>query len=165
MERAIKGVEKLKLKDKEILRYVFYPGFISDTRYKETGDYWKSFDDQGIKGYFGECFYYILREQIFEDEKVYIEPKRPKNSSKVPGIDFVDIRKDDEGYYMIIGEVKTTGKDYSSRLQEILDSFTNRINKMMMAVIQNIPLFYGKCQECFIGLQEILEKRKEFQVS
>lgn len=35
MERAIKGVEKLKLKDKEILRYEFYPGFISDTRYKE----------------------------------------------------------------------------------------------------------------------------------
>lgn len=138
MERAIKGMEKLKLKDKEILRYVFYPGFISDTRYKETGDYWKSFDDQGIKGYFGECFYYILREQIFEDEKVYIEPKRPKNSSKVPGIDFVDIRKDDEGYYMIIGEVKTTGKDYSSRLQEILDSFTNRINKTFSEVYQQI---------------------------
>ena len=81
MERAIKGVEGLETTDKNILRNIFHTGFISDTRYKVTGDYRKSFDDEGIKGYFGECFYYILREQIFEDEKVYIEPKLPKNSS------------------------------------------------------------------------------------
>ncbi len=138
MELAIKGEEKLKSEDKKILRNVFYSGFISDERYKETGDYWKSFDYYSIKGYFGECFYYILREQIFEDEKVYIEPKRPKNSSKVPGIDFVDIRKDDEGYYMIIGEVKATGKDYSSRLQEILKTFTDRIDKTFSEMYQQI---------------------------
>ena len=138
MERAIKGVEGLEMTDKNILRNMFHTGFISDTRYKVTGDYRKSFDDEGIKGYFGECFYYILREQIFEDEKVYIEPKLPKNSSKVPGIDFVDIRKDDEGYYMIIGEVKTTGNGYSSRLPEILDSFTNRIDKTFSEVYQQI---------------------------
>lgn len=138
MERAIKGVEGLEMTDKNILRNIFHTGFVSDTRYKVTGDYRKSFDDEGIKGYFGECFYYILREQIFEDEKVYIEPKLPKNSSKVPGIDFVDIRKDDEGYYMIIGEVKTTGNGYSSRLPEILDSFTNRIDKTFSEVYQQI---------------------------
>lgn len=138
MERVIKGVEGLEMTDKNILRNIFHTGFVSDTRYKVTGDYRKSFDDEGIKGYFGECFYYILREQIFEDEKVYIEPKLPKNSSKVPGIDFVDIRKDDEGYYMIIGEVKTTGNGYSSRLPEILDSFTNRIDKTFSEVYQQI---------------------------
>ena len=57
-------------------------------------------------------FLFYFTGEIFEDEKVYIEPKLPKNSSKVPGIDFVDIRKDDEGYYMIIGKVKTTGNGY-----------------------------------------------------
>lgn len=91
MERAIKGVAGLDVTDKIVLRNMFYTGFISDIRYKETGDYLQSFDDEGIKGYFGECFYYILRDQILEDEKVYIEPRFPKNSSKVPGIDFVDI--------------------------------------------------------------------------
>lgn len=138
MERAIKGVAELDGTDKVILRNMFHTGFISDTRYKKTGDYRKSFDDEGIKGYFGECFYYILREQILEDEKVYIEPRVPKNSSKVPGIDFVDIRKDDEGYYMIIGEVKTTENGYSSRLTEILDSFTSRIDKTFSEVYQQI---------------------------
>lgn len=138
MERAIKGVAGLDVTDKIILRNMFYTGFISDIRYKETGDYLQSFDDEGIKGYFGECFYYILRDQILEDEKVYIEPRFPKNSSKVPGIDFVDIRKDNEGYYMIIGEVKTTENGYSSRLTEMLDSFTSRINKTFSEVYQQI---------------------------
>lgn len=138
MERAIKGVAGLDVTDKIVLRNMFYTGFISDIRYKETGDYLQSFDDEGIKGYFGECFYYILRDQILEDEKVYIEPRYPKNSSKVPGIDFVDIRKDDEGYYMIIGEVKTTENGYSSRLTEILDSFTSRIDKTFSEVYQQI---------------------------
>jgi len=138
MENAINGVTGLDMCDKRILRNIFYTGFISDARYEETGDYLKSFDDDGIKGYFGECFYYILREQIFEDEKVYIEPKLPKNSSKVSGIDFVDIRKDDEGYYMIIGEVKATENSYSSRLQKILDTFTNRIDKTFSEVYQQI---------------------------
>lgn len=138
MEKAIKGVAGLEVTDKIVLRNMFYTGFISDIRYKETGDYLQSFDDEGIKGYFGECFYYILRDQILEDEKVYIEPRCPKNSSKVPGIDFVDIRKDDEGYYMIIGEVKTTENGYSSRVTEILDSFTSRIDKTFSEVYQQI---------------------------
>lgn len=138
MENAIKGVKALEPNDKKILRTIFYNGFISDTKYKNTKDFWKSFDDDGVKGYFGECFYYILREQILEDEKVYIEPKFPKNSSKVPGIDFVDIRKDSEGYYMIIGEVKTTGREYSTRLQEILDTFTYRVEKTFSEVYQQI---------------------------
>lgn len=138
MERAIKGVAGLGVTDKIVLRNIFYTGFISDIRYKETGDYLQSFDNEGIKGYFGECFYYILRDQILEDEKVYIEPRFPKNSSKVPGIDFVDIRKDDEGYYMIIGEVKTTENGYSSRLTEIIDSFTSRIDKTFSEVYQQI---------------------------
>lgn len=138
MENAIKGVAGLKINDKKILRAIFHTGFISDTKYKRTKDYWQSFDDDGIKGYFGECFYYVLRKQILEDEKVYIEPKVPKNSSKIPGIDFVDIRKDKDGYYMIIGEVKTTGNKYSSRIPEILDSFTNRIDKTFSEVYLQI---------------------------
>ena len=138
MEKAIKGMAGLDVTDKMVLRNMFYAGFISDVKYKETGDYLQSFDDEGIKGYFGECFYYILRNQIFEDEKVYIEPRVPKNSSKVPGIDFVDIRKDSEGYYMIIGEVKTTENGYSSRLTEIIDSFTSRIDKTFSEVYQQI---------------------------
>lgn len=158
MENAIKGVTGLDASDKHILRNMFYTGFISDTRYEETGDYLKSFDDDGIKGYFGECFYYILREQILEDEKVYIEPKFPKNSSKVSGIDFVDIRKDDEGYYMIIGEVKTTENGYSSRLPEILNSFTNRIDKTFSEVYQQIKENDdGSNAEYTIFLQEMLE--------
>lgn len=157
MENAIKGVTELDASDKRILRNIFYTGFISDTRYEETGDYLKSFDDDGIKGYFGECFYYILREQILEDEKVYIEPKFPKNSSKVSGIDFVDIRKDDEGYYMIIGEVKTTENGYSSRLPEILNSFINRIDKTFSEVYQQIKENDdGSNAEYTLFLQEML---------
>ncbi len=157
MGNAINGVAELEDGDKIILRNIFYAGFISDKRYDETKDYFKSFDDDGIKGYFGECFYYILREQIFEDEKVYIEPKFPKNSSKVAGIDFIDIRKDKDGYYMIIGEVKTTGNGYSSRLSEILDSFTNRIDKtfseMYLQIKENDD---GNNEEYSAFLQEML---------
>lgn len=138
MENAINHISALSETDKEILRNTFYTGFISEKKYQATSDYKSPFDDDAIKGYFGECFYYILREQIFEDEKVYIEPKLPKCSSKVSGIDFVDIRKDKDGYYMIIGEVKTTENSYSSRLPEIIRTFKGRIEKNFSEMYQTI---------------------------
>lgn len=138
MENAINHTLVLPEADKDILRNFFCTGFISEEKHKATGDYKSSFDDDAIKGYFGECFYYILREQIFEDEKIYIEPKLPKCSSKVPGIDFVDIRRDDDGYYMIIGEVKTTEGSYSSRLLEIIKTFRGRIQKNFSEMYQAI---------------------------
>jgi hypothetical protein len=141
MENAINHAATLSKEDKEMLQDIFYTGFISDKKYKATGDYKASYDDDAVKGYFGECFYYILREQIFEDEKIYIEPKLPKCSSKVSGIDFVDIRRDKAGYYMIIGEVKTTENSYSSRLPEIIETFRGRIQKnfseMYQAILEN----------------------------
>lgn len=138
MEGAVDGSSALKNERKKIFQDIFYTGFISDEKYKLTKDFRLSFDDEAVKGYFGECFYYILREQIFEDEKVYIEPKFPKKSSKVPGIDFVDIRKDADGYYMIIGEVKTTKNSYSSRLPEIVQAFQSRMDKNFSEIYQGI---------------------------
>lgn len=138
MADAVNGSSVLNSGRKKIFQDIFYTGFISDEKYKLTKDFRLSFDDEAVKGYFGECFYYILREQIFEDEKVYIEPKFPKKSSKVPGIDFVDIRKDADGYYMIIGEVKTTKNSYSSRLPEIVQAFQSRMDKNFSEIYQGI---------------------------
>ncbi len=138
MEGAVNGSSVLKSERKKIFQHIFYIGFISDKKYNLTKDFKLSFDDEAVKGYFGECFYYILREQIFEDEKVCIEPKFPKKSSKVPGIDFVDIRKDADGYYMIIGEVKTTKNNYSTRLPEIIQAFQSRMDKNFSEIYQSI---------------------------
>jgi hypothetical protein len=115
--------------EKIFWRDIFFRGFISQTKFDECGNYQKSFDDDAILGYIGEALYYVVRTQILEDEKVCIEPSKPKFYSKDSGIDFLEIRKETAGYYMIIGEVKATKNTISSRADEIIKSFKLRADK------------------------------------
>ena len=158
MLNSIDGKYTLTDGEKQFFINLFYTGFISDSKFTTTNDYKKSFDNDSIKGYFGECLYYIIREQILEDEKKYIEPQVPKQSSKVSGIDFIDIRKDSNGYYMIIGEVKTTSGHYTTRWGEILDSFVNRTDKTFSEMYQFIKSCDdGNDPEYTVFLRDILD--------
>ena len=56
MENAINHAATLSKEDKEMLQDIFYTGFISDKKYKATGDYKASYDDDAVKGYFGDVF-------------------------------------------------------------------------------------------------------------
>lgn len=58
MEGAVNGSSVLKSERKKIFQHIFYIGFISDKKYNLTKDFKLSFDDEAVKGYFGECFYY-----------------------------------------------------------------------------------------------------------
>ncbi|MEA4895642.1 MAG: hypothetical protein VB064_10325 [Oscillospiraceae bacterium] len=116
----------------------FFYGFISDNKYSDTGDYSKSFDDDAIQGYMGECLYYLVREQYLKDEKKIIEPIKPKFYSKSPGIDFVEVRRDSNGFYMLIGEVKTTIGTISSRSHEIIEAFSLRADKTFAEIYQSL---------------------------
>ena len=129
MVDAINGNNPLSEEDKSILRSIFSNGFISKKTYLETLDYLQSFDEDGIKGYFGETLYYLIRGRYAKDIKISIEPEIPKTLSKNSGIDFLEIRKDFDGYYFIVGEVKTTENSYSTRSEEVADTFLNRINE------------------------------------
>lgn len=126
---AIEGKYTLTLLEKKKLQNEFWNGFISESLYSKTKDFKKSFDDFGIKGYLGEALYYLIRNQYVKDLKVAIEPERPKAVAKTSGIDFLEVRKDKDGFYFIVGEVKTTENSYSERNTEVIDSFLNRINK------------------------------------
>lgn len=130
MVDAIENGTELSPDDKQRLHNDFWNGFITESLYKTTRDYKKSFDDEGIKGYLGEALYYLIRNQYAKDLKITIEPGKPKAVSKTSGIDFLEVRKDDKGeYYFIIGEVKTSENSYSSRNDEVIKAFLNRINK------------------------------------
>ncbi len=129
MLRAIDGGTPLNIDEKKKLHNDFWNGFISESLYSKTKDYKKSFDEEGIKGYLGEALYYLIREKYAKDLKFAIEPVRPKAVSKTSGIDFLEVRKDSDGFYFIIGEVKTTINSYSDRNEEVINAFLNRINK------------------------------------
>jgi len=126
MINAIDSDFDIGAEEKIFWRDIFFRGFISQTKFDECGDYRESFDDDAILGYIGETLYYVVRAQILEDEKIYIEPSKPKFYSKDTGIDFLEIRKETAGYYMIIGEIKTTKNTISSRADEIIKSFKLR---------------------------------------
>lgn len=145
--RAIDGIQIEDDEQKKRIALYFFKGFISDSRYEETGNYYDSFDDDAIAGYIGECLYYIIREQILEDEKIHIEPYKPKFSSKEPGIDFVEIRKESNGYYMIVGEIKTTQNSIGSRTAEILTMFKLRAHKIFAEMYMGIRNNFEKCED------------------
>lgn len=138
MVDAIDKKMVLSAPSKTRLQNEFYNGFIRDEEYKKTGDYKKSFDYDGIKGYLGEALYYLVREKHVEDENISIEPRRPKCIAKTSGIDFLEVRKDGVGYYFIVGEVKTTSNSYSTRNQEVIDSFINRINRNFSEIYSDL---------------------------
>lgn len=146
MYGAIEGFPIEDNEQKERIAYYFYKGFISDKKYEETGNYYTSFDDDAITGYIGECLYYIVREQVLEDEKTHIEPCKPKFSSKEPGIDFVEIRKDTSGYYMIVGEIKTTQNTIGTRTAEILTMFKLRTHKIFAEMYMGIKESFSQCE-------------------
>ena len=130
MVDAIENGTIISPDDKQRLHNDFWNGFITESLYDKTKDLKKSFDDEGIKGYFGEALYYLIRNQYAKDLKIAIEPGKPKAVSKTSGIDFLEVRKDENGdFYFIIGEVKTTENSYSSRNEEVIRAFLNRINK------------------------------------
>ena len=107
---------------------VFFYGIVSQTKFDETSDYVASIDYELFNGYFGEVLFYVLREQCLEDEKIMIEPTVPKPYSKQPGLDYVEIRKSlqDDEYYFIIGEIKTTGNTIGDYPNDIITSLTKR---------------------------------------
>ncbi|MEZ4358450.1 MAG: hypothetical protein R2876_07580 [Eubacteriales bacterium] len=129
MIKSIDSGCDIETEEKAFWRNIFFRGFISQEKFNGYGDYTKSFDDDAILGYIGEALYYVVRAQILEDEKVCIEPSRPKFYSKDTGIDFLEIRKETSGYYMIIGEIKATKNTISSRAKEIIESFKLRADK------------------------------------
>jgi hypothetical protein len=86
----------------------------------------QNIDKDMCRWYIWEIIYYILREQLLQDEKIQINPRKPKNYSKEPGLDFTEIRRNDDGYYLIIWEVKSTHdtiRDYPDR---IINQLNNR---------------------------------------
>lgn len=129
MIQAIDSGCDIDSEEKLFWRNIFFRGFISQTKFNECGNYQKSFDDDAILGYIGEALYYVVREQVLEDEKICIEPLKPKFYSKDTGIDFLEIRKEATDYYMIIGEIKATKNTISSRANEIIESFKLRADK------------------------------------
>jgi hypothetical protein len=138
MYRAIDGCPIEDREQKKRIAYYFFKGFISDNKYEMTGDYYSSFDDDAITGYIGECLYYVIREQVLEDDKIHIEPCKPKFSSKEPGIDFVEIIKNNRGFYMIVGEIKTTQNSIGTRPADILTMFKLRANKIFSEMYMGI---------------------------
>ncbi|AFL98976.1 hypothetical protein Desde_0516 [Desulfitobacterium dehalogenans ATCC 51507] len=174
MYRAVDGYSINDDEQKERIANCFFKGFISDSKYSQTGTYSSSFDDDAITGYIGECFYYIIREQLLEDEKIHIEPCKPKFSSKEPGIDFVEIRKDANGYYMIVGEIKTTQNSIGTRPTDILTMFKLRANKIFSEMYMGIKENYSQCEDkelktfidemltLFYGIKKTFTPRKRF---
>ena len=104
----------------------FFDGMISQTKYNETKNYIESIDRDLFNGYFGEVLFYIIKNSALKVEKIMIEPSRPKTNSKQPGLDYVEIRKNEDDYYFIIGEIKTTDKTIRSYPDEIIDFLINR---------------------------------------
>jgi hypothetical protein len=126
-QQAIDNEVELEEKEKKYLaEYIFFDGMVSQSRYDETKNYIESLDRDLFNGYFGEVLFYIVREQCLEDEKIMIEPSRPKTNSKQPGLDYVEIRKNKDDYYFIIGEVKTTDNTFGSYPDKIIDSLIKR---------------------------------------
>lgn len=107
---------------------IFFYGIVSQTKFDETNDYVASIDYELFNGYFGEVLFYVIREQCLEDEKIMIEPTIPKPYSKQPGLDYVEIRKSlqDDKYYFIVGEVKTTKNTIGDYPNDIITSLTKR---------------------------------------
>ncbi len=147
MYRAIDGFPIEDMEQKKRIAYYFFKGFISDNKYEMTEDYYSSFDDDAITGYIGECLYYVIREQVLEDDKIHIEPCKPKFSSKEPGIDFVEIRKDTRGFYMIVGEIKTTQNSIGTRPADILTMFKLRANKIFSKMYMGIKENYSQNED------------------
>jgi hypothetical protein len=126
-QQAIDNEVELEEKEKKYLaEYIFFDGMVSQSRYDETKNYIESLDRDLFNGYFGEVLFYIVREQYLEDEKIMIEPSRPKTNSKQPGLDYVEIRKNEDDYYFIIGEVKTTDNTIGNYPDKIIDSLIKR---------------------------------------
>lgn len=128
-QNAIDGTDTLKKEEKQFLvESIFFEGIISQKQFNKTGDYKKSIDEELFNGHFGEVLFYIIREQFLEDEKVMIEPNLPKPYSKEHGLDYVEIRKNHQNdeYYFIIGEVKTTNNTIGNYPDEIIASLTIR---------------------------------------
>lgn len=113
---------------------IFFYGMVSQAKFDETNDYVSSIDYDLFNGYFGEVLFYIIREQCLEDEKIMIEPNVPKPYSKQPGLDYVEIRKSlqNDEYYFIIGEVKTTENTIGDYPNDIITSLTKRPIHLLM---------------------------------
>lgn len=126
-QQAIDNEVELEEKEKKYLaEYIFFDGMVSQSRYDETKNCAESLDRDLFNGYFGEVLFYIVREQCLEDEKIMIEPSCPKTNSKQSGLDYVEIRKNEDDYYFIIGEVKTTDNTIGSYPDKIIDSLIKR---------------------------------------
>lgn len=84
---------------------------------------WKTWtiDLDMCRGYIGEILYYLIREQYLSDEKHQIHPAKPKDYSKEPWLDFTEIRKDVNWYYLIIWEVKSTSSTIGSYPKKIVE--------------------------------------------
>lgn len=90
----------------------------------KSGNTW-TIDRDMCRGYIGEILYYLIREQYLSDEKHQIHPNKPKDYSKEPWLDFTEIRKDSNWYYLVIWEVKSTSStigDYPNKILEQLNS-------------------------------------------
>lgn len=82
-----------------------------DHRNQDELDKWledKWIIKEWLKGYIGEVFYYLIRKEYHLDSLFEAFPNNPKPNPSEAGLDFTEIRKDNNWYYLIIWEVKTT---------------------------------------------------------
>lgn len=87
-----------------------------------------NFDLESTRGHIWEILYYLIRKQYLKDDHIDINPNVPKRYSKEPWLDFTEIRKDEDWFYLIIWEVKTTKNSIWSYPNKILNQLNENHN-------------------------------------